>query len=153
MIENLDTLRKTAEAATPGPWVLDGFAEGGCSEGCCEEYTRLSVYSGTNQGEVVASEVTAQRNADYFDTFNPETVLALLSRLEQAEQAVERVRRLHKKLPYRVGARNTGIPEFVCEACHGEAWGAVEYPCPTIRALDGDTRRLADDALGGDNNG
>jgi len=79
-------LRKVAEAATPGPWVLDGFAEGGCSEGCCEEYTRLSVYSVTNQGEVVASEVRAQRNADYFDAFDPPTVLALLTQLEQAKQ-------------------------------------------------------------------
>jgi len=87
MIQELNpqALRKVAEAATSGPWVLDGFAEGGCSEGCCEEYTRLSVYSVTNQGEVVASEVRAQRNADYFDAFDPPTVLALLTQLEQVE--------------------------------------------------------------------
>lgn len=89
---DLKELRKVAEAATPGTWVLDGFAEGGCSEGCCEEYTRLSVYSVTNQGEVVASEVRAQRNADYFDAFDPPTVLALLTQLEQAEAQVARVR-------------------------------------------------------------
>jgi len=94
MTQELDpkALRKVAEAATTGPWVLDGFAEGGCSEGCCEEYTRLSVYSVTNQGEVVASEVRAQRNADYFDAFDPPTVLALLTQLEKAVAQVARVR-------------------------------------------------------------
>lgn len=109
MTINLDELRKIAEAATPGPWVLDGFAEGGCSEGCCEEYTRLSVYSVTNRGEVVASEVTAQRNADYFDAFDPPAVLALLSRLEQAEQAVQRVQQGWDEYKSKLGAQ---IPEY-----------------------------------------
>lgn len=103
----LNELRKIAEQATPGPWVLDGFGEGGCSEGCCEEYTRLSVYSGTNQGEVVASEVTALRNAAYFDSFDPLAVLALLSRLEQAEQDSDKLRnRLDAMRRQRDGYRN-----------------------------------------------
>lgn len=163
MSDNLDTLRKTAEAATPGPWARDGVGVLGARE---------SWDLGKGPARIMQAMMPWHRermeaNAEFIATFDPPTVLALLSRLEQAErnfeeadsakieaegregqaleraeqaeQAVQRVRRLHKKLPFRVGTRNTGIPEFVCEACHGEAWGAVEYPCPTIRALDGDT--------------
>lgn len=58
-------------------------------------------------------------------------------RAEVSEAKVAAVRELHKPAAYRVGSRNTGIPEFVCEACHAANWGAVEHPCPTITALDG----------------
>lgn len=60
------------------------------------------------------------------------------SRVLAAEAQVAAVRELHKPRRYRrEGSRDTGIPEFVCEACHAANWGAVEHPCPTIRALDG----------------
>lgn len=59
------------------------------------------------------------------------------SRVLAAEAQVAAVRELHKPRRYRrEGSRDTGIPEFVCGACHAANWGAVEHPCPTIRALD-----------------
>ncbi|MGP7812388.1 hypothetical protein [Glutamicibacter soli] len=72
-------------------------------------------------------------------------LVAVLSRLEQAEQAVARVRAKHAE---RVLVYPNGAEEHYCAAEENSAW-----PCDTIRALDGDGCRLADDALGGDNNG
>ena len=154
MSGDMSELRKIAEAATPGPWVLDGFAEGGCSEGCCEEYTRLSVYSVTNRGEAVASEVTAQRNADYFDAFDPSAVLALLSRLEQAEQQVARVRDVIKGAPTVDPLRGfAGPPDDWPDDTHFTSYGEWIIANRVREALDGDTRRLADQGLGGGQDG
>lgn len=75
----LNELRKIAEAATPGPW---------------EAYDRgigYEVYqSGSdwclNSGQ---RETFSKSDATHIATFDPPTVLALLSRLEQAEARVK----------------------------------------------------------------
>ncbi|RKS19671.1 Ead/Ea22-like protein [Arthrobacter sp. AG1021] len=85
MTINLDTLRKTAEAATPGPWDLYSTQdyEVFCAANFTDSnYDPPAVTYGSDRSE----------DAEFIATFNPETVLALLSRLEQAEQAVQRVR-------------------------------------------------------------
>lgn len=47
------------------------------------------------------------------------------------DEAIQRVRELHKPVD-RLG-------ELACEACFIESDGmTIEYPCPTIKALDGE---------------
>ena len=96
----------------------------------------------------------AWADGEHIDIITPETFLAILSRLEQAEQlarinnqamleqaqragqaekAVARVRELHSVIPVKVN-----FDEFTTDYC--DFCGDQEYPCPTIRALDGDTR-------------
>ena len=81
----LNELRKTAEAATPGPWDLYSTQdyEVFCAANFTDSnYDPPAVTYGSDRSE----------DAEFIATFNPETALALLSRLEQAEQAVARVR-------------------------------------------------------------
>ena len=59
------------------------------------------------------------------------------ARAEQAEAALRRVRELHKPTQYRLPSDDPRIPETVCSECLAEFDGVVEYPCPTIKALDG----------------
>lgn len=56
----------------------------------------------------------------------------IVARLEQAEQAVQRVREMHSVIPVKVN-----FDEFTTDYC--DFCGDLEYPCPTIRALDGET--------------
>lgn len=88
MTTNLDELRKVAEAATPGPWTRDGVGVLGARE---------DWDLGKGPARIMAAQMPWRRermeaNAEHVATFDPPTVLALLSRLEQAEQAVQRVR-------------------------------------------------------------
>lgn len=75
----LNELRKIAEAVKQEPWVLSGGNEWISPIGITVDY---------DNGGVSSIE------AEFIATFDPPTVLALLSRLEQAEQAVQRVREL-----------------------------------------------------------
>lgn len=61
----------------------------------------------------------------------------LLSRLEQAERAVQRVRELHERIPVVVNGR-WEIDH--CKFCYEQDFSSDDavWPCPTIRALDGD---------------
>lgn len=177
MSDNLDTLRKTAEAATPGPWHWAGNADnhqlylatwikgaGRCQvmdferwgmQGAIPRFlddeslmmqtakNRLVFEVARNQGlpdgtprshpKVYRADVVdvMHPNAKFIATFNPEAVLALLSRLEQAEQAVQRVRKVHRPVSDPFGVS--------CAACIGDSRRSP-YPCDTIRALDGDGR-------------
>lgn len=131
MTINLDTLRKTAEAEETQKWGGWAFEEDDFDGYCIyindgDNFGRSYVAKDLTQGE---SE--GESTAEFIATFDPPTVLALLSRLEQAEQAVQRVREI------------------------AAGWATNDRPFreALLRALDGDGRRLADDALGGDNNG
>ena len=85
------------------------------------------------------------------------TVLALLDRLEASEAKLAAVRELHTKTPIyddQCDDADCGQEHFeamdselyhcataayyACEECHKMTDGELdEYPCPTIRALDG----------------
>lgn len=83
-----------------------------------------------------------------YETIRHDDLMQVLSRLEQAEQAVARVREVHRPV-------DVEPSETICHACstlrgNGDSlryFPYKEWPCDTIRALDGDGRRLADDAL------
>ena len=70
----LNELLKIAEAATPGPWeVMD-------PSGCA------SWIAAKRPSRKFVGKGMSEQDAEHIATFDPETVLALLSRLEQAEQ-------------------------------------------------------------------
>jgi len=53
--------------------------------------------------------------------------------LDEAVEAVKRVRKLHKP------SETLGIWDKVCSVCtEGDLHDYVEYPCETIRTLDGE---------------
>lgn len=86
---NLDTLRKIAEApdVTAGPW----FA---FDRGIGYEVHHASGYE-LNNGH---RETFTKPDATHIATFDPPTVLALLSRLEQAEAIVNQLTPTHLKM-------------------------------------------------------
>lgn len=79
MTSNLDTLRKIAEQATPGPWEAKPYLYG--VQGGAVRVTSPSDDDRNNLAEDVLPD-----DSLHIATFDPPTVLALLSRLEQAEQ-------------------------------------------------------------------
>lgn len=129
MTINLDALRKTAEAEETQKWGGWAFEEDDFDGFCIyindgDNFGRSYVAKDLTQGE---SE--GESTAEFIATFDPPTVLALLSRLEQAEQAVQRMREV------------------------AESSDDKHLTMAILEALDGETRRLADDALGGDQHG
>lgn len=85
----------------------------------------------------------SQGDGEYIAAFNPETVKALLDRLERAEAAIERVR----EQPFgkdHYEPVDPGFPPYTwamqksgkrCDVCE-ETW-----PCPTVAALDTGTEK------------
>ena len=71
-----------------------------------EENARIAQETGVGSGSIA---------------FEPQSVLALLDRLERAEAAIERIRAVHGQHPR--------WPDK-CGGCDGY------YPCPTVAALD-----------------
>lgn len=68
---------------------------------------------------------------------HPGTVIALLDRNTRAEARIKAVRELHAPSDHGMRDRD-GNPRFSCEECREPQDGYnVEWPCPTIRALDG----------------
>lgn len=74
----IEEIKARLEAATPTPWECDGFADSG--------HVNLSLYEGTNQGRVIASDITRNEDADLL--FNAPTDIAfLLTELERAKES------------------------------------------------------------------
>ena len=63
-------------------------------------------------------------------------LLAANAQLKKLTEAIKRVRELHKPVDT---SKIWGMPDYgiCCVACEVNGM-AVEYPCPTIKALDGD---------------
>ena len=146
----LKELRKIAESATPGPWTLEyensddweaGINDGdyphtihgprNCSFDNWTDKSKIQDYL----NRVTEISEMVDEDAEFIATFDPPTVLALITRLEQAGQAVARVRELAVKdtdALLRMNIRSDGL--YLSQEI--------------LRALDGDTRRLADQGLG-----
>lgn len=127
--QDLNELRAIAEAATPGPWeTLGGQGPVGTHAVChrMEQGTLVEI--------AYRDAHFDKANATHIAAFDPPTVLTLLDRVEAAEQAVQRVRELH--VPIDVNVYQLGIVPN-CEYCYERSMDDSEYPCSTIRALDG----------------
>lgn len=84
MTDNLPHLRSLAEAATPGPWFV---AEDYDPERPMPSFDEVIEY--VAEDHIAASPALDYRpNAEFIATFNPQTVLQLLDRLEAAETAL-----------------------------------------------------------------
>lgn len=93
---DLDSLRKAAEKATPGPWLHgyeDGSGKNDPGEGACitGPFGLFPVIQGGDM-DGVAAGVLKQADATFIALANPATVLALLDRLDRAEAVVEAAR-------------------------------------------------------------
>ncbi len=156
MTDDLATLRRMAEAATPGPWHFhqdDGTALD-ISEVCIprpEEDVDLSIAS-----------LLEDRDGAFIAAANPATVLALLDRLERAERELEVAMAPHSdcvESGERAGAQIDDLKsraeraEAAIErvrAVHGQhpRWpdkcGGCDgyYPCPTLATMEGDLEKL-----------
>lgn len=124
-------LRRLAEAATPGPWSL---TDGDPAMNGQHWTIRRQGVAG-----IRVSGFTYGFNGDaaYIAAANPAAVLALLDDLDAARAAITRVQGLH-------GAYTETWGDF---GEHSQTWCAIcdgePYPCPTIRALDGDAEEGA----------
>lgn len=93
-MEELNELRKVAEQATPGPWTVMDVNDPG------EGVNFIDVHQDGKSWEVVSRRLPDRHDdrdqmsadATHIATFDPPTVLALLSCLEQAEAQIARVR-------------------------------------------------------------
>ena len=69
---------------------------------------------------------------------------ALLAEVRRLQAAVERVRELHQdegqSQGYFPDDRGYGVRDHCCGTCGSHGEYGVEWPCPTIAALDGDER-------------
>lgn len=77
-LNDLTELRRVAEAATPGPWMVVGLNE--------EDDTVVTV----DDDPICHAYPDDSR---YIAAADPQTVLALIERLERAEEAMHRVRK------------------------------------------------------------
>lgn len=61
------------------------------------------------------------------------TVVALYQTAKDHQDAISRVRALHARVDLAPDGRTT-----VCGQCHDDDGMFVDWPCPTIQALDGE---------------
>lgn len=113
---DLTQLREVAGQSTPGPWAV-------YDRGIGYEVHNANGYE-LNGG---MRETFTEADATHIATFDPPTVLALLSRLEQAEQAVQRVREVCDSEAYEVtneyGTYNAVAVDNIIEALDGDGRG------------------------------
>ncbi|WP_181578172.1 ead/Ea22-like family protein [Arthrobacter sp. AQ5-05] len=131
---DLTALRKTAEAATPGPWEMWNPAVGGSHISIAGKLAWRSIESASSFAD--DEKIPHWADARHIAAFDPPTVLALLDRVEAAEKAVAAVRELHAHEHYDKYGRSQESPQG-----HG-AWctfcgNAPDDYCATVRALSG----------------
>lgn len=87
MTTNHDHLREVAQRATPGRWIAsasDGeTGHGFCAQVFCQNGPSIATMD--HMGEQGTAD------ANYFATFNPQTILALLDAYEASQSALERL--------------------------------------------------------------
>lgn len=144
-VTNLDTLRKVAEAATPGPWTLEyensddweaGINDGdyphtihgprNCSFDNWTDKSKIQDYL----NRVTEISEMVDEDAEFIATFDPTTVLALITRLEQAEAQIARVREVVHEYD----------PDCLTCMCNSDGDCCKCTVADFQEALDGDTR-------------
>lgn len=150
-MSDLNELRKIAEAATPGPWTVMDVNDTG------EGVNFIDVHQDGKSWEVVSRRLPDRHDdrdqmsadATHIATFDPPTVLALITRLEQAERDRVKLRnRLDAMRRQRDGYRNQlrRAEQQVARVRDLSAYlkklapGDKHYAELIDRALDGDGR-------------
>lgn len=102
---DLEALKRAAEAATPGPWVVwSSLYE--------HMDAQLRSADGTVEGVALAEFyrlANGFKNAEFARLANPATILDLISRLEEAEKALAWAQGLIEQLPPNHEGRNSWI--------------------------------------------
>ncbi|MFC9934603.1 ead/Ea22-like family protein [Glutamicibacter sp. NPDC127525] len=140
---NLDTLRKIAEAEETQKWGGWAFEEDDFDGFCIyindgDDFGRSYVAKDLTQGE---SE--GESTAEFIATFDPPTVLALLSRLEQAEQHLDAALEANKRWAHRSSRERSDLhktEQAVARVRELNQFLPASIMERVIRALDGDTR-------------
>lgn len=109
-MSDLNELRKVAENATPGPWIAHELGgEPGYwwvwQESKLPYYGGVAEVAGRDPGIICYPEISGGHgdddqdriDAEFIATFDPPTVLALLSRLEQAEKNADTYQALYEQ--------------------------------------------------------
>lgn len=123
----LDAIEQRADAATEGPWIAEYGEQGHCVIPGDAQSTREAV---------VVTRLYRQAADAAFIAAARDDVPRLLAGVRRLQAADERVRALHR--PVDIEPSDT-----ICGECsYGLRNGrylppVVEYPCPTIAALDG----------------
>ena len=147
-MKDLTELRKIAEQATPGPWepydANEGMDRAYSPMWCVANEEFHNPTAGDDEDWMgVEIHVGDKADSDHIATFDPPTVLALITRLEQAEQAVQRVRELAEAWKSR-GEHDMEysktIPPDIGEIINEGGAEMVHKANLIYRALDGDTR-------------
>ena len=132
--EKLAELRRLAENATPGAWeaiIFDSghskfeFEASVCTQDVGDSICRMDGLLRTAVNERYRTD--GSLDAMFIAAANPAAVLGLLDEVERLTTVVRRVRELHRESH---GSLSALYPNPICEC-------GKDYPCPTIRALDG----------------
>ena len=125
---SLAGIEKRVAAATEGPWEAHEGTVGamtgprGCG-GCS------GLVSPRHEPACFWSEVAGAAPADAAFIAAARTAVPALT------AAVRDVLALHRPQPYGREGDPPFVPRLVCDHCLAQHDGAVEYPCPTVRAL------------------
>lgn len=120
--EDRDALRALASGATPGPWEAEYSGE----QGNCV----LPPDARSTREAVAVTRLYHQQADAEFIAASRQAMPALLDMLDQAEARIKAVRDVHRHIT--VETRGAIEPEHRCLDC------CLAWPCPTIRALDGE---------------
>lgn len=133
-MKDLTDMRKIAEAATPGPWeakqtpIHTPSGEGG-------DYY-VSCPTGIDVASTVGSSYEQEEpDALHIATFDPMTVLSLITRLEQAEAVVARVREV---LEHHTFVADDKYGDLPASQYYGDSEVEAVAAKSIIRALDGE---------------
>lgn len=131
---NLTHLKQIAQNATQGEWSIEPstvrYLDGRTAPTHEIVCTRQSQADPSDTDwETVIDDVESEPDAAHIAAFDPPTALALIARIEHLEAAIQRIRDLHQN------------EDGHCVRC-SEDYGLTvgTYPCPPIRAIEGDQR-------------
>lgn len=91
MDKDLDTLRKVALSATPGPWKAEPYLYGMTGEG-----HRIRVTAPSNDDLHNLADDILQEDAEFIATFDPPTVLELIEQVEYCKRENETIAALSR---------------------------------------------------------
>lgn len=132
---DLTALRKIAEAATPGPWEAKPYLYGVDDDG------RIRVTSPSDSGSYNLAESVLPNEAKHIATFDPQTVLALPDRIEQAERELKSERVLTAAASVIVhDAREAALRHKTGVHPDSLQMAKEDVAEEVLRALDGDGR-------------
>ena len=128
----LQAIQKRLENATPGPWRIWQNPYNADDVAVETAWCHFGIEGDT---ELITDYLPTDADAEFI-AHAPEDIAALLAEVERLRARIEKVRELHKP----IDALNTSVNQIqqVCIGCGQDDGNWQRWPCPTIRALDGE---------------